>query len=386
MQMRRSWIVLALAMAVAGGAHAQRLKIDEGDRLRELNLSPVLKTRLGTARSRIAQKNLAFQVVYHPVLDKKIEDIAGGLRLTDSQTVAAQNQRIAPLLQQDRLALIDAIKKDPGLRQKMPILKFSPAPSLKKWDWRVAGEVSGIRSQKWGTCWTYAAVASLESSYLLRNDLSLDGSEQYLAYNSGGMSAKADEKPGGWCYKAVDYLVKAGTVTDAACPDTGTYGVSAPVAKPPYGGVAWGFCHGANGMASVAEIKSALCEHGPVTTWIDAGGTFGAYGKGVYDDDDDKDPGHKVGGHFVTIVGWDDVRGAWLIKNSWGADWGSSCGPDDDKRGDPGKRGYMWIKYGCHGVGSDSTWIRARSRFYRISLNPAILKTPIKDIKSPILR
>lgn len=36
--------------------------------------------------------------------------------------------------------------------------------------------------------------------------------------------------------------------------------------------------------------------------------------------------------HCVAIVGYDDTRGAWKIKNSWGTDWGEG--------------GYMWVKYG----------------------------------------
>jgi cathepsin L len=41
--------------------------------------------------------------------------------------------------------------------------------------------------------------------------------------------------------------------------------------------------------------------------------------------------------HFVTLCGWDDTRGAWRLKNTWGTGWGES--------------GYMWIAYGCHDVG-----------------------------------
>ena len=48
-----------------------------------------------------------------------------------------------------------------------------------------------------------------------------------------------------------------------------------------------------------------------------------------------------AGGHTVTIVGWDDnftaskgifnIKGAWLCKNSWGAQWGDN--------------GYFWLPY-----------------------------------------
>ncbi len=41
---------------------------------------------------------------------------------------------------------------------------------------------------------------------------------------------------------------------------------------------------------------------------------------------------HKRGGHCVIVVGYDDVKGAWLVRNSWGASWGT--------------KGYGWFGYG----------------------------------------
>jgi len=39
-----------------------------------------------------------------------------------------------------------------------------------------------------------------------------------------------------------------------------------------------------------------------------------------------------LGYHCIAVVGYDDEKGAWLIRNSWGTGWGMS--------------GYCWIKYG----------------------------------------
>ena len=49
--------------------------------------------------------------------------------------------------------------------------------------------------------------------------------------------------------------------------------------------------------------------------------------------------------HAVTLVGWDDARGAWLIKNSWNTWWGES--------------GYMWITYNCNNVGYAPAWVQS---------------------------
>ena len=38
-----------------------------------------------------------------------------------------------------------------------------------------------------------------------------------------------------------------------------------------------------------------------------------------------------VKNHFVQVVGWDDDRQAWHVKNSWGTNWGLD--------------GYAWVSY-----------------------------------------
>jgi C1A family cysteine protease len=42
-----------------------------------------------------------------------------------------------------------------------------------------------------------------------------------------------------------------------------------------------------------------------------------------------------AGGHCIVIVGYDDTRQAWLVRNSWGAGWGMAGSP-----------GYIWMGYG----------------------------------------
>jgi len=42
-------------------------------------------------------------------------------------------------------------------------------------------------------------------------------------------------------------------------------------------------------------------------------------------------------------VGWDDAKGAWLLKNSWSATWGIN--------------GFMWIQYGVNAVGTSPAWV-----------------------------
>jgi cathepsin L len=47
----------------------------------------------------------------------------------------------------------------------------------------------------------------------------------------------------------------------------------------------------------------------------------------------------------VILIGWDNKKQAWLIKNSWGEDWG--------------EKGYAWVLYGSNRIGAWSTWAKA---------------------------
>jgi C1A family cysteine protease len=68
-----------------------------------------------------------------------------------------------------------------------------------------------------------------------------------------------------------------------------------------------------------AAVKAALL-NGPVVTTLTVYTDFLYYTAGVYK----HVTGKAEGGHAVSIVGYDDNQGAWIIRNSWGADWGQN--------------------------------------------------------------
>jgi len=343
----------AFAQAPAETRHAQ-IYVN-----RERTMSASLRAQLLATRQQVAASKFHFTVGYTEALDHPLAEITGGLKISDSKTVPEQNAISKQLLDLDRAAFAKALKADPDLRRKIPLFRIAPKPTDSALDWRKHGMVSPVHRQLKGTCWAYGSVGALDCSSRLLNNQPIDGSEQYVITNAiGARSDPNNFNGGGWAWKAIDYLVKQGTVTDASCPDIGTAGTPNPNAFKPYGGIIWGFCHGSNGMATVAEIKQALCEHGPVASWVDAGGTFGSYTGDVYDD---TSTNHQVGGHFVLIIGWDSAKGAWLIKNSWGTTWGDTCGYGSE-------RGYMWIKYGVHGIGTDAAWIHDHPTKYQIDM------------------
>lgn len=78
----------------------------------------------------------------------------------------------------------------------------------------------------------------------------------------------------------------------------------------------------------VAAVKQAMMDHGALTTYMYAGGgsvfKTDSLGNTVT-----RYTGGKAYSHAVTIIGWDDnyvidgKKGAWIVQNSWGSDWGN---------------------------------------------------------------
>jgi hypothetical protein len=91
-------------------------------------------------------------------------------------------------------------------------------------------------------------------------------------------------------------------------------------------------------VTDVIQMK-ALLNTGPLVTTMECHQSFLNYVSGVYHNLGASDP--IVGGHCVAIVGYDDLQGAWLLRNSWSTDWGQGCTVD----GQP-TPGYCWIAYG----------------------------------------
>jgi cathepsin L len=96
-------------------------------------------------------------------------------------------------------------------------------------------------------------------------------------------------------------------------------------------------------VPTVREIKEALCKYGPVFSSLKVTEMFKYYGGGVYDEKVAVN-GRMDTNHAVVIVGWDDSKRAWLVRNSWSDKWGEG--------------GYFWIEYGCANIGSNVSWIR----------------------------
>lgn len=174
------------------------------------------------------------------------------------QRVARQNA-----IAQEAQALLRSL----GPRRSRPAC----SPSLSHFDWRDTEEVSPIEDQKrCGSCWAFAAVAAYEASFMIENGRPVDLSEQE-ALDCAFQQYDCD---GGWHDKVFDLLVSGGQVDVAKYPP-GIYqaskGTCQNIMPRAYFADTWGFVRGAN-IPSDAELKAAICEHGPIVTAVSSEG------------------------------------------------------------------------------------------------------------------
>jgi hypothetical protein len=112
-------------------------------------------------------------------------------------------------------------------------------------------------------------------------------------------------------------------------------------------GLAWDYVSNPPDKVSTPEeLKIALIEHGPIVAPIHYDDCFSNYKSGVFNETNNR----KIN-HVVLIIGWDDKKQAWLIKNSWGEDWG--------------EKGFGWVKYGSNNIGAFAAWIEAGDTIIR---------------------
>jgi C1A family cysteine protease len=209
-----------------------------------------------------------------------------------------------------------------------------------RFDLRDRGLVTPVRSQDdYGTCWIMAATGSLESSVLRLEGLPLDFSENNLANHMSSRLRFEGYAPGELA--AAYYARWEGPVFESSDP------YPRPADSPDFLRAVRHvqevlFLPRRAGALDNAAVKWAVATHGGVDAAIDfdSKADYGfwndqtsSYYNGVRSDLD----------HHVLCVGWDDDYpagdfasrppgdGAFLVKNSWGADFGLD--------------GYFWISY-----------------------------------------
>jgi C1A family cysteine protease len=234
-------------------------------------------------------------------------------------------------------------------------------------DWREEPSmVTPVQDQSTcGACYAFAALANIESKLLMDSAGTYDFSE------NNAKECNWQEKNGtydncvvgGNYFMMANWLSQQGTVletcdpyevTDVECTSGCAYQKTL---------LDWRIING-SGVADTNLLKRYIEDYGPVYTTMYAGHgandwhlEFSAY-DGSYTL---YYTGTDTPNHAVLIVGWDESLeydkgggetgyGGWIVKNSWGTDWGGTCDYGSEK-------GYFYIAYESASIGTNSSFI-----------------------------
>jgi len=210
-------------------------------------------------------------------------------------------------------------------RKKMPSpplqLDFAPPTSF---DWRDYNAATFIKDQgQCGSCWSFSTTGAIEGVWaVVKNNLT-SFSEQNIIDCSWGIPYNNTGCDGGDMRSAMDYVIaNKGIDTEDSYPyedynggdqEACTYNPKDSFARiTSY----YEVISGNETDLEVATLKA------PVSVAIDASQqSFQTYTFGIYSDGGCQSDMNSLD-HGVLVVGYDNGDGFWIVKNSWGEDWG----------------------------------------------------------------
>ncbi len=270
-----------------------------------------------------------------------------GLRLPTAQEKKSINTFFTAFLGQNESVLLGAGLGDEQL------------PS--KFDARELGIETKIRDQKtFNNCWAFSAAACIEASHNNINDENINLSEQAMV-NCTPHGDEGGSFPHLVFHKML--IEDMGWPSEQEVPYYGnsqSCNISGQGIKLADAFVIDNspFSNGQIPFPSIDEIKTYIVLTGSVSCAIVSTPTFINHkGSSIYQND----PAslNNAVNHAINLIGWDDAKGAWLVKNSWGTQWGD--------------KGYAWVAYGANAIGT-----------LAVAAEVQVLDKPQNDVVDPM--
>ena len=259
-------------------------------------------------RKKVKERGYTFEVGENPATKYSLQQLCGAKM---------------PKVRRPRLKTMTAAEQ-----QKQEAISLSTT-----FDWRLLNGCTPIKNQGGcGSCWAFATMGVVESAYLIRGNVEMDFSEQWLV-----SCTEAGDCNGGWYETALDYMLDKpdacegiGTPLEEQYPYQGQNADCVCPIEPRFLITDWSAV-----TENIEAMKLAISTYGPIAVAVSADELFQCYIGGIFNAHS-----NDAINHAVVLVGWDDTQGKegiWYLRNSWSSGWGEN--------------GYMRIEYGSNNVG-----------------------------------
>ena len=250
-----------------------------------------------------------------------------------SCTLLASSQGIAKPVKKQKYPLGDIALPTDFYKKHLKLSAMDMAVELPAaYDARNEGIVTSAKDQgDCGSCWAFASVGAFESHLLKAygvtpGDLS---EQQQVSCNTGMLGCS------GGSSTAINYWQEKGPENESYFAYTASDATACKEAANEmlgYQVINWHTV-----PTTTNDFKNSLYTYGPSYFRFDVYSDFYTYwNNGTAGQVYVNQSSTYQGGHAILLIGWDDSKGAYLCKNSWG----ESSGPNND--------GTFWMAYNGH--------------------------------------
>jgi len=337
--------VVFLTMGVSTPTKNKRLTEDEFEELFHLPkvTDPVEKARreqaLAEAQAEIERVN---------------EDFRNGKKTWEEQLYEFSNLPTDEFVKQKTGALVHEF----GMGELEPIgseedhEESESVPVPASYDSVKMGHVTPVRDQNLcGSCVAFASMAAIETCFTRVTGVFSDFSEQQLLDCSYGDRYGANGCNGAWIDAYFHWLNKTNNnlLAEATYPyENNEPALTCPTGLPSYnrGAKVTNYVVTRNGTEET--LKKLVAKHGAVVTFV-AATPWSNYKDGIFWGCNSTT--NNTLNHAVAVVGYGTDRGMdyWILKNSWGANWGEN--------------GYIRLQRGVGmcGVGKEIAYVKCEA-------------------------